>query len=78
VIPAPQGSEVCFSGPALGVVTPMVGTLGAVISVLFWQLMKAKDRQIDFYKSLSDRAGDIADLSVSSIRRDRSPGRGAE
>ena len=61
--------DTCFSTGAIAVVTPLLIALTGAIGVLFRELLRAKDAQIEELTRLAERGTDVMERAVSVVER---------
>ena len=74
--------DISFTTAEISIITALLGAMGAVISALFWQVIRLynerladKDTEIQFYRELHDEQGDLTDAATHSLKRRSGPRR---
>jgi len=61
--------DICFSSAALAVVTGLLGVLAGTVSLLYRELLKAKEAQIQELTRLARRSADVNRLAIENAER---------
>jgi len=61
--------DTCFSAGALAIVTGLLSSMAAVASLLFRELLKAKESQIQELTRLARRGADVNRLAIENAER---------
>ena len=56
--------DICLSGGAIAVISPIVTALVAAIGILWREMLKSKDAQISEWKRLAERATETSGKAV--------------